>query len=329
MIYILIFILLAVAAPVNSSQCILLPLVEIKDDIAGLNYGAQIPAEILVQSFTVGQTIDGNAKQVLSCFSDNVVIPNRYPIIPSQAAKKIMTGIDPKLDTDVIDKVPIPPVKPKPPVPTKSSWWRNLFIVAVAWAASATDSFTRGDSTDIGTNWDNAYTGWGSCELVTNEITITAPSSVCVETYNALVPGGNQYAQILISQMTVTTGQVGASVRTSTTPADQMYLCRVHQSDGTRTSRIQRRNSGSNATLIEENATSWAVGDTVKCEAVGTTISLYRNGTLVVTWTDATFSAGRGGIYVSSGSLGIALDNFEVGDVGGAAAVVRHRPIIQ
>src|SRR6478672_7935471 len=99
---------------------------------------------------------------------------------------------------------------------------------------------------------------------------------------------------------------------------------------GGTTSRIARRDAGVNTTLASESATTWAGGDTLRCEASGTGLTLRRNGASLLTATDATYTTGRGGISILDDPAGqyATLDDFEVGDLVSGGGTHRTSPMV-
>ena len=278
---------------------------------------------------------------VITCFLDSLAIPAGLgPMTRDQA----MTAAH---NTD--SKIPFNPDKLKLPEPKTSFQlflnraWRTAsryLSPALAWATSSTDNFNRGSGSDLGAAWDPYNDGASTpCTLDTDRVTGTTDGARCVEGYSTYIPGANQYVQFVLREdgsWPLGTGgsvDVSAYVRLAAPTTLTGYACRLGPSDATNKTRIRRYDGGgSNTALANDTTTVWADGDVARCEITGSTITAKQNGVTVLTNSgDTTYASGRGGIGVLSvPSVANAdwADDFEVGDLGGAAVAVRHRPLI-
>lgn len=199
-----------------------------------------------------------------------------------------------------------------------------VLCVPLVWASVSTDSFTRGDSGDLGAAWD-VYTN--ACQITGFAVQPTADNTRCVEGYSTLVPGNNQYSQIkLVTANTDTIADFAVAVRLQAPTTYNGYFCRgVFGPSATITSIIQRRDgAGAGTDIASESSTSWVANDVIKCEATAD-IVLKRNGATLLTQADSTYTSGRGGIAIQRPSVDdVILDDFEVADLGGAVKV-KHR----
>ena len=213
---------------------------------------------------------------------------------------------------------------------------RYYLGVAYAWAASATDNFTGTGA--LSANWSSGYTGEGTPTRV-SDAAECAQGVRCLASYNAFVPGANQYAQGVITQyenIGSDPGDAGVGVRMATPSTFSGYFARCGNfSSSTESTAFQKRISGANTSLgIESGSLLWAFGDTVRLEANGSALTLKRNGVTVLTASDSApeLVSGRGGIFLNSISASVGrearLDNFEVGDLAGAGTVAKRRVII-
>jgi len=200
--------------------------------------------------------------------------------------------------------------------------WRWL-EPALAWATSATDDFNRADNLDLGAAWD-VYTS--GCQISSTQVQSVGDTDRCVEGFNTLIPGNNQYSQIALAVASLgRSGDVSVLVRLQAPSTYSTYLCRASNLESN-TGAIQRRDAGTLSQLASENATTWADGDVIRCEITDSTIVFKRNGsTLLTTANDGTYTSGRGGIALFD--LFSRGDNFEVGDLP-TSSRAPHKPII-
>jgi len=208
---------------------------------------------------------------------------------------------------------------------------------AEAWAGSETDTFTTADSSDLGANWDAYDDGSGlvPCRISNNAAANSTTDTRCYEGFNHYLPTANQYVEVTLAidhggDFTATR-EFGALVR-MTDPASSFsgYVCQARTPGTASTARIRRIDAGSSSTLINDDGTiTWVDGDVLRCEASGSTITLKRNGVTIISWSDATYASGRGGIEILDDPAQdvVHITTFTVSDIAGTA-VVRHRPIV-
>jgi len=213
-----------------------------------------------------------------------------------------------------------------------------LLLAAPAFAGSGSDAFSRADNLDLGSEWDPYENPSGTghpCEIVSNEVVATIDADRCTEVYNAYIPTAAQYAKaniVILDPVTPQGGDVGLLIRGQTPPTYSAYLCRINNAvSGNDSTQIQKRVAGVNTLLATDNSITWADGDEIRCEATGSTLTLYQNGVSVLSAVDSQFSSGRAGVFVQCQS-GVstscyAIDDFEVGDLG-AATRRRSSPVI-
>lgn len=196
-----------------------------------------------------------------------------------------------------------------------------LAIATSAIAGNSTDNFNRTDNADLGTAWD-VYNS-AACQIVNNQAGGSTGGTRCSEGYNTLVPGNPQYSQAVISDINDTGSgmDVNVIVRLQAPTTYSGYLCRAIINGTPDTALIQRRDAGSGTDIANDGGgITWAIGDVIRCEASGSTITLYRNGVSVLSVVDAAYASGRGGIAIllPASSNYMRLDDFDVGDLGAA-----------
>lgn len=109
---------------------------------------------------------------------------------------------------------------------------------------------------------------------------------------NSITPGNDQYMQAVMSNF-IGNCSVGPCVRQSTGAT----TCYALRTDTTVTNvTLDLISAGSITNLATYNITSWVDGDIYKITAVGTTISAYKNGSLLGSVTDSTVASGRIGL---------------------------------
>src|SRR5689334_10769326 len=182
----------------------------------------------------------------------------------------------------------------------------SFIEVANAFAATDTDDFNRADDpADIGSEWDTYNSS--ACVLINNTVTGNG-SGRCVEGFNATLPGAAQYGKFIIAAHFTPEfhNQVDyrVMVRLQAPTTYSGYACVVSWDsgvDGQQNTFIQRRDAGSATAMgATETATTWTVGDELRCEANSDTITLKKNGVTVMSRTDSTYTTGRVGIAVLS-----------------------------
>lgn len=177
-----------------------------------------------------------------------------------------------------------------------------------------TDLFNRADNADIGADWDPGYTSRSAMSIVSQNVSPDGADDV--ETNNNAGLPADQWAQITIASLTDAGGDMRFSVllRATAPPTPTWYEFTAARNN-VYTSRIVYRNNGTNTAQGDENATTWVAGDVLRAEAIGTSLTLYRNGASLVQLTNAALASGRGGMqmFIASGNTG-TMDDFIAGD---------------
>jgi hypothetical protein len=173
------------------------------------------------------------------------------------------------------------------------------------------DSFTRSDAANLGSNWTDVIAGW---QVVSNQ----------AEAENAVAPGWNaatytgtdwkttddQWAQLTIITKPLNS-HIGASVRASTS-VQTYYTGQTNSGavgSGTNDQYLLYKIVAGSITLLMNGGTI-ALNDVVRTEAQGSAIRLLKNGSVVVTATDSAIATGNPGIH----SRVLAAGAFSVGD---------------
>lgn len=336
------------------ADCLLLPIIGDGHDVPGKDESAlddlhggfrpKIPAALiavdpkLANVWTAGAfppVMNGlpTRSTVYTCFPDSLKIPASLLPITRDDTARLISALDSKIvfKPDAL-KVPAPVSKIQSAIERAVNVAWSYISPAIAWATTATDDFNRADNADLGANWD-AYDNPSSapCQILSNQVENTTTGVDCVEGYNAYIPGANQYAQISLPSGFLTNGFlfVSALIRLQASPTYSGYVCRAQPPDQINTSRLRRVDAGSMSTLANETATTWTAGDVLRCEVTGSSLTLKRNGSTLLSASEATYGSGRTGINIFDDPVAFAnpIDDFEVGDLG-VTTVVRHRPVV-
>lgn len=174
-----------------------------------------------------------------------------------------------------------------------------------------TDNFDRADGA-LGANWTNIN---GVFSIVTNKakVSTAGTGSYSNSVYSAGALGADQYAQVVLQ---VVTSMGGAVVRGSNSVNTCYYA--VGNSSSTYLFKFV---NGAGPTTIANNAITWAVGNILRLEVRGTVLTVYKNGTAVLTGTDGAIASGYAGI--AGLTVNAIVDTFEGGDL---APLNLHKP---
>jgi len=200
-----------------------------------------------------------------------------------------------------------------------------ILLASPAWADTtiATDNFNRSDDPSLGANWTEMRSG-ATFDLVTNSARPGNLGFDCHAFWNADSFPDDQYAQAAIT-VTGTTSQTGPGVVVRASGLDgtrNFYAVHVDHAASNNVE-ISKRVAGT-FTHLAYFTTTWVDGDVVKLSAVGTTIAVYQNGSLLGSTTDASVSSGSAGVTYSSTATAAIIDNWEGGSVSSGPAIVQH-----
>lgn len=173
------------------------------------------------------------------------------------------------------------------------------------------DNFNRADESPLAAPWAGV-TGAGQLSLFGNAVHVFQTGPDEYEVYLSSGVGADQFVQFTIASLG--SGVVGALLRFA---SGSKAGYRFYGDSGS--TQIDRQPDGVN---IGSAGAGLVNGDVCRFEISGTTISLYVNGVLRCTGTDATYaSAGNPGLF-AVGTLGgdPAIDTFSAGDIGPATS---------
>jgi len=229
-----------------------------------------------------------------------------------QAAGALLRVRDPKLDIRDVKEVP-----------------RKLDIQAVVRYQLGQDLFTRADSGDIGSVWDAGYTGMTAGQIVSNKVRGTAiTTQEFDESYNALTLPVNCWTEATLTITATAVAKYAWVFARCTAPATLTgYQATIARNDGSFTSALEKRVSGTGTQLSSENSTTWATGNAWRLDVVDSSLRFFRNNGLILTASDSAITAaGRAGMgcYVASGSVAeLEIDDISFGGFGPLESIAR------
>lgn len=167
----------------------------------------------------------------------------------------------------------------------------------------AIDNYNRVNSSPISPNWTTT-SGLNNIRLISGSSSPASTSIWCGAFWNSIAFTANQYAEITIGGLnaagtTFFNGLTGVNtwagpvVRAG--PSQFGYMAAVNgPTNGTCLIRICK--VADPATFLATFTATVNTGDSIRIEAIGTAISVYKNGTLVGSVTDSTFAGGAPGV---------------------------------
>jgi hypothetical protein len=180
----------------------------------------------------------------------------------------------------------------------------------------ATDTFTRANAGNLGSDWDT-FTGRDSGQIDTN---FAKPAAITNNdgwtTYNATVPGNDQWAEVMpIRLVDALYTNCGVAVRASAPDTVTGYVCAFQHDDIF----IGKQVAGVFTSLASQ---AYSIGteptNLISLEAIGTGLEGFVDGVSAISTTDASIASGRTGVswYVDTGgdTDSIRFDYFGMGD---------------
>jgi hypothetical protein len=207
------------------------------------------------------------------------------------------------------------------PIPTAAGLALNL-------NQQAADTFTGSNANPIAGNWTRVSTlsNFGTAQLLSNAAVAAVTSPQRASYYwNAQAFDNDQWSQITVTTCNGTS-ICGVATRESTSGAASEYQGTWVGVSGLGVNggcRIQKFVSGTSTTLASCSGIKLSSGDSVVQASIGTTLSLYFNGVLIMTITDSSLAAGSPGfqMFAVSAATDTVEDNWTGGNVVAAAAI--------
>ncbi len=166
------------------------------------------------------------------------------------------------------------------------------YIPITGYVNSAYDNFKRANGA-LGSNWSSAF---GTVQVSSNTAiaTLLSGGNATALWATGTTFSGNQFAQATVASLNGTTDFIGPSVRYTAT--GNGYTC----NEDTTLLALQR-NDANVRTNLQTSSTTGVVGDVLRIEASGSTITCTRtspNGTVTsISATDTTYSTGSPGLF--------------------------------
>lgn len=176
------------------------------------------------------------------------------------------------------------------------------------------DRFTRANAANLGSLWtaESGSTSGSPMQIVSNTAQPSSNTNNAASFWSINSFANNQWAEAIANTATAS-GFAGAIVRASS--GDNYYRCDWQlEAAGAGQARIDKVVGGTFTALASNSSlTGQTSSSLIHFEVIGTTLSCYVNGALVVTTTDASLSSGSPGItaFLTTSTL----TNFRGGDL--------------
>lgn len=179
----------------------------------------------------------------------------------------------------------------------------------------ATDNFTRADGA-IGANWtENAVAG-GNFVIASNQAACTA-GDLCIQIYTATAAPNDGYCEVTIGSIVEGSSDNGVGpVYRASSAALTMYLVQGNIDE----TRLYKVVAGGFAQLGSDGP-SVATGDILRLTCNGTSLTVTKNGTSIITATDAAIASGGAGMWGASTGTADNASLFSFGDLGSGPVI--------
>ena len=176
-----------------------------------------------------------------------------------------------------------------------------------ASATTVSDNFNRADGA-LGSNW-TTVSGTGAPKIVSNTLRVRTAGALSSAYWSASTFSSDQFAQASLPNSSGTQYGPGIAVRLSSSKGYFLWY-----GNSSNTVSLWRMDSSSSWTMLKQSAalTVSPSSDVWKIQAVGSTISGYQNGNLVVQATDTNIKSGSPGVWLYYSSN--QIDNWSGGD---------------
>jgi hypothetical protein len=157
---------------------------------------------------------------------------------------------------------------------------------------SKSDTFVRADNASLGANWTAwSWSGAAGLGITSNQVSSSA-ASTHGDYWSADAFGNDQSSEITVAVVPGSGDWVGVTVR-QVTPGTG-YLAIFFAG----TFYIFNENGSTSPTVIVSTSGTLTAGDVMTLTAIGTSITLYKNGSQVLTTTNSTYTSGAPGIAI-------------------------------
>lgn len=147
------------------------------------------------------------------------------------------------------------------------------------------------------------------------------PGSDSYATWTADTFTADHYSQVVIANNpgSPATHYVYLYVRTPNSSGSGAPDGYQFQTDGQSDSSLYVMVGGSGTALATDNTITYTSGDVFKLECVGSLITVYKNGTSILSASDSTYNSGFPGIGGDQTSSGVLLGSFEADNASGGS----------
>ena len=186
-------------------------------------------------------------------------------------------------------------------------------------------SFTKANSADIGTEWDDHGSLSGQFEILSNMAHVTSGTNTNdgAETCNSITTPTDQYAEVTLGTTSASGIGTGYGVYCRVATASNTGYRLIGSADGYE---LLRFNSGSSTSLASGAGTTFTTSDVLRLEVTGSgatvTLKMFKNGAQIGSDVSDTSgsritSANRVGLgYSSSDATGSGIASFRAGSMG-------------
>lgn len=188
----------------------------------------------------------------------------------------------------------------------------------------ASDTFVRANG-GLGANW-TTQTGSTALQIVSNTVQNPTPSSNGLACYSANGSLTDQWASVKV--IAVDSADFAGPMVRAALGAFTAYLGLV-EVGVTQTCSIAKRVAGTFTSLASGSFTI-AANDIIELWVIGSVLTLFQNGSQILTATDSSIASGYPGMIegnqIATESL-VQLSNFLMGDFGGGAEWPQYRKL--
>ena len=172
----------------------------------------------------------------------------------------------------------------------------------------------------LGDPWEGGYTAGPSVPgftVVSERIRASSTTSDSTMTYNGALEN-NQWCEIVMPTVAGAGVRAVSCLLAATAPGLlSAYDFTAYVSGGSVKSRIRKWINGQidPSNLVDENTSVWTAADVLRAEKRGSQLTLFHNGTQLLTVNDSSFTGGRGGVILYSGTsvADLEADNVRFG----------------
>lgn len=193
-------------------------------------------------------------------------------------------------------------------------------------ATLITDTFDRANNADLGAAWDT-YSGANAFSITSNAARPTGTAIDNIETYNAVTPPNDQWAQIVLGTWAGGSNyrNAHAACRFAAPNTISGYTGSVETPNPAGKVYIGEFVAGV-FSVLASSAQTVASGDVIRLEVVGSNLTVFQNGVSRTTASDGTRTSGRVGIvsYPDIAITDVDIASFQAGDFLGSIANVMH-----